>query len=102
MDELKIAYAMFLTLPGVPFIYYGDEIGMRYFELPTKEGGYTRTGTRTPMQWSEGNNKGFSTAPADKLYLPVDETVRIALDGNSAEYLKRLKAGYSVECEVKY
>ncbi len=71
-DELKIAYAMFLTLPGVPFIYYGDEIGMRYFELPTKEGGYTRTGTRTPMQWDNTENKGFSKAPADKLYLPVD------------------------------
>ncbi|MCR5155962.1 MAG: glycosylase [Butyrivibrio sp.] len=72
-DELKIAYAMFLTLPGVPFIYYGDEIGMRYIEdIHTKEGGYARTGTRTPMQWDNSANKGFSTAPADKLYLPVD------------------------------
>ncbi len=72
MDELKLAIAMFLTLPGVPFIYYGDEIGMRYLDIPTKEGGYTRTGTRTPMQWDNGANKGFSTAPAGKLYLPTD------------------------------
>ena len=71
-DELKIAYALFLTLPGVPFIYYGDEIGMRYLDIPTKEGGYHRTGTRTPMQWDNSANKGFSTAPAAKLYLPPD------------------------------
>lgn len=74
LDELKLAWALFLTLPGVPFIYYGDEIGMRYFELPTKEGGYTRTGTRTPMQWTNGKNKGFSEASSDMLYLPVDES----------------------------
>ena len=71
-DELKLAWALFLTLPGVPFIYYGDEIGMRYLDVPTKEGGYTRTGSRTPMQWDNSKNKGFSEADQDKLYLPVD------------------------------
>jgi len=73
--ELKLAYATIFTLPGVPFIYYGDEIGMNYIEnLPTKEGGYTRTGSRTPMQWDDGVvNMGFSGAPRDRLYLPVDE-----------------------------
>ncbi|MDR2468133.1 MAG: hypothetical protein LBD22_04140, partial [Spirochaetaceae bacterium] len=70
--ELAIAYGVLFTLPGVPFLYYGDEIGMRYLNLPTKEGGYYRTGARTPMQWTSGANLGFSTAPADKLYLPVD------------------------------
>jgi maltose alpha-D-glucosyltransferase/alpha-amylase len=70
--ELALAYAVLFTLPGVPFLYYGDEIGMRYIPLPTKEGGYTRTGSRTPMQWTEGQNKGFSKASPDKLYLPVD------------------------------
>jgi maltose alpha-D-glucosyltransferase/alpha-amylase len=71
-DELKLATALFLTLPGVPFIYYGDEIGMRYLDVKTKEGGYTRTGTRTPMQWDDSANHGFSNAPADRLYLPTD------------------------------
>ena len=71
--ERKLAYAFFLTMPGVPFLYYGDEIGMRYQEnLPTKEGGYARTGTRTPMQWSSGHNLGFSEANPQLLYLPVD------------------------------
>ncbi|MBQ6428369.1 MAG: glycosylase, partial [Oscillospiraceae bacterium] len=61
--------------PGVPFLYYGDEIGMRYLaDLPTKEGGYTRTGSRTPMQWDDSKNCGFSAAAEeDQLYLPVDE-----------------------------
>ncbi|WP_026510244.1 alpha-amylase family glycosyl hydrolase [Butyrivibrio sp. LC3010] len=72
-DELKIAYAFIFTMPGVPFLYYGDEIGMRYLELPTKEGGYYRTGSRTPMQWNKGKNLGFSEGCKDSLYLPVDE-----------------------------
>ena len=72
-DQLKVSYALLFTLPGVPFLYYGDEIGMRYLEyLPTKEGGYTRTGSRTPMQWNQGKNLGFSAGNAESLYLPVD------------------------------
>lgn len=71
-DELRIAYAMLFTMPGAPFLYYGDEIGMRYLTLPTKEGGYFRTGSRTPMQWAPGENLGFSTASPEALYLPVD------------------------------
>jgi maltose alpha-D-glucosyltransferase/alpha-amylase len=70
--EIALAYALIFTFPGVPFLYYGDEIGMRYLPLPTKEGGYTRTGSRTPMQWSSGRNAGFSGAEPDQLYLPVD------------------------------
>ena len=71
--ERALAYAMLFTLPGVPFLYYGDEIGMRYLcDLPTKEGGYTRTGSRTPMQWNCSPNMGFSDAPKELLYLPVD------------------------------
>lgn len=73
--ELMVAFAFLLTMPGVPFIYYGDEIGMRHIEgLPSKEGGYTRTGARTPMQWSSAKNAGFSTAKAKDLYLPIDPT----------------------------
>src|SRR5699024_7188684 len=60
------------TMPGAPFLYYGDEIGMRYCRLPSKEGGYNRTGSRTPMQWSAGKNLGFSESEPEKLYLPVD------------------------------
>jgi maltose alpha-D-glucosyltransferase/alpha-amylase len=74
MEELFVVYTMLLTLPGVPTIYYGDEIGMRHLEdLPEKEGSMWRTGNRTPMQWDAARpNLGFSTAKADQLYLPVD------------------------------
>lgn len=70
-EELKVIAAFILLMPTVPMIYYGDEIGMRYQkELTSKEGGYFRTGSRTPMQWSAGKNLGFSSA--DTTYLPVD------------------------------
>ena len=73
-EELEVAYAFLLTMPGIPFVYYGDEIGMPYRnDLPSKEGGYTRTGSRTPMQWCRGKNAGFSVARAEDLYLPVQE-----------------------------
>jgi maltose alpha-D-glucosyltransferase/alpha-amylase len=72
--ELSLVYAFIFTVPGVPFLYYGDEIGMRYLQrLPSKEGGYTRTGSRTPMQWKAGGDMGFSTADTSSFYLPVDD-----------------------------
>lgn len=74
LQDLKIIYTFLLTMPGIPFIYYGDEIGMHYQKgLSSKEGGYLRTGSRTPMQWTEGKNAGFSLAEEDKLYLPVEK-----------------------------
>lgn len=72
-DEKKLAFAFLLTMPGAPFIYYGDEIGMRYVEgLTSVEGGYERTGARSPMQWDNGVNAGFSSAPTDKIYIRQD------------------------------
>lgn len=73
-DEQKLAFAFLLSMPGAPFIYYGDEIGMRYLEgITSVEGGYGRTGSRSPMQWNKGLNAGFSSASADKLYVPLDQ-----------------------------
>jgi maltose alpha-D-glucosyltransferase/alpha-amylase len=72
-DDLELVYLFILTMPGVPFIWYGDEIGMRSFDnMVSKEGGYHRTGARTPMQWSDAPNAGFSTAKPHDLYLPID------------------------------
>lgn len=78
-EQLPTALAFQLTWPTLPAIYYGDEIGMRYVPgLPDHEGSrlgprYNRAGSRTPMQWDGTENAGFSTAPADKLYLPLDQ-----------------------------
>ena len=72
-EEVKIVFAFILSLPGAPFIYYGDELGMRYLEdVVSVEGGYIRTGSRSPMQWNSGLNAGFSEAKADELYIPID------------------------------
>ena len=68
---IKVLWASYLTLPNVPLIYYGDEIGMRYIPLKSRDGGYHRTGSRTPMQWNNGKNLGFSNTDGE-LYLPVD------------------------------
>ena len=51
-----------------------QEIGMKYLDVPTKEGGYFRTGARTPMQWDGSANLGFSEGEASDLYLPVDSS----------------------------
>jgi alpha-amylase len=59
--KAKAAASIYLTLPGVPFIYYGEEIGM-VGEAPDEQG-------RRPMQWTGGRNAGFSTAAPWK---PVD------------------------------
>lgn len=73
-DKRKIAFAFLLSMPGAPFIYYGDEIGMNYVEgLTSVEGGYNRTGSRSPMQWDRSTNAGFSTAAPDKLYIRQDD-----------------------------
>lgn len=97
-DQLKVAMTFFLTMPGVPFIYYGDEIGMKYqMDLPNKEGSNERAGTRTPMQWNKTANAGFSTSSPDKLYLPVDtENGKLTVEaqdnvkGSLLEYTRQL------------
>lgn len=68
-EKTKLFYLIHFTLPGVPFVYYGDEIGMKHRDLPSKEGGYQRTGDRTPMQWDNSKNRGFSDFDGE-LYLP--------------------------------
>ena len=77
-EEMKIAFAFLLSMPGVPFVYYGDEIGMRYVEgLTSIEGGYNRTGSRSPMAFDTTPNAGFSSAPAEMLYLAQDASIDV-------------------------
>ena len=95
-EEMKIAFAFLLSMPGAPFIYYGDEIGMRYVEnLTSVEGGYNRTGSRSPMQWNTSANAGFSSAPSEKLYVPVDP------DRNRPNAEKEMADDTSLYSEVK-
>ena len=68
-------------LPGVPFVYYGDEIGMKHVDMKNKDGGYQRVGSRTPMQWNHDKNDGFSSYEGE-LYLPVNQASDITLEDN--------------------
>jgi alpha-amylase len=52
-DKAKVAASLLLMAPGMPFIYYGEEIGM--------EGMKPDENIRRPMQWSSDQNGGFST-----------------------------------------
>jgi len=53
VERAKLAATILLTLPGTPFLYYGEEIGMTG-QKPDEQ-------IRTPMQWSAANSAGFST-----------------------------------------
>jgi alpha-glucosidase len=81
----KLMAGLYLTLRGTPIMYYGEEIGMKTTPPTRKEDvkdpiGRTgwpkekgRDGERTPMQWDESANAGFSTAAP---WLPVPPTAR--------------------------
>ena len=79
-EKEKIYLMLMMFLPGIPFIYYGDEIGMGYQVIPNQDGGYQRTGSRTPMQWDHSKNDGFSLN--DWTYLPVNTASEITLEDN--------------------
>lgn len=51
--KMKLAAAVYLTLPGVPFMYYGEEVGMI--------GNGADENKRRPMQWTHDANAGFTT-----------------------------------------
>jgi maltose alpha-D-glucosyltransferase/alpha-amylase len=67
-ERIEMANSILLTFIGSPVIYYGDEIGMGdniWLE--------DRDGVRTPMQWDDSQNAGFSDAKPEALYDPVIE-----------------------------
>ena len=64
--RIRLAYSLLFSLPGTPMLVYGDEIGMG--DDLSLEG---RTAVRTPMQWSDAKNAGFSDASPDALSTPV-------------------------------
>ena len=96
IDRLKMFYVFLYSMPGTPFLYYGDELLMKTMPLNSKDGGYQRTGVRIPMIWdNKSENHGFSSTKG-KTYLPFyDEntiSVESALkDKNSLYYfIKKL------------
>ncbi len=61
----RLMHALLYSLPGMPCLYYGDELGMG--DWP---GLRDRDPNRTPMAWTPARNGGFSTAPDPLLVLP--------------------------------
>ena len=67
--RLELAFSLLFTLPGTPMLEYGDEIGMGDdLSLPEREC------ARTPMQWSDDRNAGFSTA-SELVWPVVDDPI---------------------------
>jgi alpha-glucosidase len=79
-EQARVGAMLQLTLRGIPFIYYGEELGMKNAEIPEDKVqdtfernspglGLGRDPARTPMQWNDSSYAGFSTI---KTWLPVD------------------------------
>jgi glycosidase len=64
--RIRMAYSLMFSLPGTPVLFYGEEIGMG--ENLDIDG---RLAVRSPMQWTDGRNGGFSNAPRSRLRRPV-------------------------------
>jgi alpha-amylase len=80
----KVAATILLTLPGVPFVYYGEEIGMT--------GNKPDEQLRTPMQWAPAPAGGFSAARPWEALQPDSMTVTVAAqDKDSASLLNHYR-----------
>jgi maltose alpha-D-glucosyltransferase / alpha-amylase len=64
--RMEMAYSLMFSLPGTPVLWYGEEIGMGD-DLSLEE----RNSVRTPMQWSDDRNGGFSQAAGGNTIRPV-------------------------------
>ena len=82
--KAKVAATLLLTLPGFPFVYYGEEIGMT--------GDKPDPRLRTPMQWAPGHAGGFTTGRPWERLQPDSQTVTVqAEDRDPASLLNRYR-----------
>ena len=84
--KLRSAAAILLTLPGAPFLYYGEEVGL--------QNGPTRNdeAKRTPMPWNASAGGGFTTGKAWFDFAPGKETANVAAEtGDSGSLLSQYR-----------
>jgi alpha-glucosidase len=98
-DRAAMAAVLLLTLPGTPFIYYGDEVGM------TNGAGVVvdhRDRSRTPMPWSADPGLGFTTGGTFWLEpAPGWETANVASqEGDPASLLSLYRGLVALRREV--
>lgn len=79
VEQAKTAASLLLTGPGVPFIYYGEEIG--------HVGGKPDENIRTPLQWSDAENAGFTNGRPWRPPQDNFETVNIAAQEDDPDSL---------------
>jgi trehalose synthase len=66
--RMRMVYSLAFSLPGTPVLFYGEEIGMaENLDVPG------RFAVRTPMQWTNGRNGGFSGATKRRLTRPLPD-----------------------------
>jgi trehalose synthase len=66
--RIRMVYSLLFSMPGTPVLFYGEEIGMgENLAIPG------RKSVRTPMQWADAANGGFSNALPSRLAAPVTE-----------------------------
>jgi trehalose synthase len=83
-DRIRLVYSLLFSLPGTPVLFYGEEIGMG--ENLDIEG---RLSVRTPMQWTDGKNAGFSPARPSRLSRPIPDGQFGPLAVNVADQRRR-------------
>jgi glycosidase len=72
VEKVKLGAVLLLTAPGVPFIYYGEEIGM-LGKKPDED-------IRTPMHWSADVNGGFTTGTPWRAVNPDSDQRNVAAE----------------------
>ena len=84
--QIELMNFLLMSMPGTPIVYYGDEIGMG-------DNTYLgdRNGVRTPMQWSDDKNAGFSEADSAALYAPLIVDPPYGYHGINVEAAERTK-----------